>query len=302
MSETTNTRPFVNCKNLKMWKYNEKTGEYSDEPTLDFSDRMTTYTDDVTTNITPLYGDGKHIEDAASEGPGSLSFGLHHITDAERIDLYGEEKVGKAAVSSGKDIAPYFCTAFAAEKRNGMMNLRKYFKTIYQKHEETVTQLSDSGVSYSMPTLKGTYSTNTKLGAKGRKVARLEVDPSTEEGQAIIAAWFTDPTYIGENTMLNTSVIQVNGTTVANGGTIASGDTVTFSGSATGGTAPYTYSFYYRAVGSDTWTTKTENSSTATATQAISVSTNADYEFKIVVKDANGVTLTKTYTVTVEAE
>lgn len=302
MSETTDKRPLVNCKWLHMWKYDEKTGEYSNTPTLDFSDRLTTYTDNVTTNSTPLYGDGKHIEDATSEGPGSLSFGLHHITDAERIDLYGEEKVGKAAVSSGKDIAPYFCTAFAAEKRNGMMNLRKYFKTIYQKHEETVTQLSDSGVTYSMPTLQGTYSANTKLGTNGRKVARLEVDPSTEEGQAIIAAWFTDPTYIGENTMLNTSVIQVNGTTVANGGTITSGDTVTFSGSATGGTAPYTYSFYYRAVGSDTWTTKTENSSTATATQAISVSTNADYEFKIVVKDANGVTLTKTYTVTVEAE
>ena len=75
--------------------------------------------------------------------------------------------------------------------------IRKYFKTIYQKHEETVTQLSDSGVSYSMPTLQGTYSTNTKLGEKGMKVARLEVDPSTEEGAAIYTRWFTDATYIG---------------------------------------------------------------------------------------------------------
>lgn len=197
MSETTNTRPFVNCKNLKMWKYNEKTGEYSNTPTLDFSDRMTTYTDSVTTNSTPLYGDGKHIEDATSEGPGSLSYGLHHITDAERIDLYGETKEGNTAVSTGSDIAPYFCVAHAAEKRNGMVNLRKYFKTIFQKHEESVTQQSDSGVTYSMPTLQGTYSTNTQLGAKGMKAARLEVDPSTPEGAVIYNKWFTDATYIG---------------------------------------------------------------------------------------------------------
>lgn len=296
---TVNKRPFVSCKRTVMWKMiSEEYEAYSPTP-VSFADRLTTYTDGVENNITPLYGDGKHIEDAYSEGNGTLSLGLHHIADDERAQLYGERATSYGAViSTGEETPPYFCVALMAVKQNGMVNLRKYFKVLFSKHEESVSQQESGGVSYSMPTLNGKYSQNTRLGIKS---VRIEVDPRTQEGQEFIENWYASAEFIGGNNFANTSVLKVDNVTVDSGSSISSGDTVTFSGSATGGTSPYTYSFYYRASGSDNWTAKAEDSSTATATQAITVATDTDYEFKIVVKDANGVSLTRYYTLTVEA-
>lgn len=87
--------------------------------------------------------------------------------------------------------------ALMAVKRNGRVNLRKYFKVAFKKHDETVTQQEENGINYSMPTLNGTYVKNTTL---GMKVARREVDPTTTEGAEIIEKWFTQATYIGETT------------------------------------------------------------------------------------------------------
>lgn len=296
---TVNKRPFKNCKRLGMWKMTDEENESYSSTMLSFFDRLTTYTDNVESNSTPLYGDGKHIEDAISEGDGNLQLGVHHIADDERVDLYNETANSSGAViSTGEENPPYFCVALMAEKKNGMVNLRKYMKTAFEKHEESVTQQESGGVSYSMPTLNGKYSQNTRLGIKS---VRIEVDPRTQEGQEFIENWYASAEFIGGNSFANTSVLKVDNVTVDSGSSITSGDTVTFSGSATGGTSPYTYSFYYRASGSDNWTAKAEDSSTATATQAITVVSDTVYEFKIVVKDANGVSLTKYFTLTVEA-
>lgn len=288
---TVNKRPFVNCKRTVMWKMTDEVNEtYSSTP-ISFADRLTTYTDSVESNTTPLYGDGRHLEDDYSEGNGSLSLGLHHIADDERVEIYGEEANSDGAViSTGEEIPPYFCVALMAVKRNGMVNLRKFFKTKFSKHEESVTQQESGGVNYSMPTLSGSYCQNTRL---GYKVVRIEVDPRTVEGAAFIENWYASPEFIGGSGLANNSNLKVSDTVVDSGSTITSGDTVTFNGAASGGTSPYTYSFYYRASGSNEWTAKAEDSSTATATQTITVTTQTAYEFKLVVKDANGVSIAK---------
>lgn len=292
-------KPFVNCKKTKLWKMtNEQTGTYSSTVTIDLEDRLTTYTDNVSVNSTPLYGDGKMQDNAVAEGAGTLQLGVHHIADSERIDLYGEENVNGTSVSTGHNVAPYFCVALMAEKRNGNVNLRKFFKTQFAPHEETVTQQQDNGITYSMPTLQGTYFENT---VTGRKAARVEADPKTAQGQALIANWFSIPEYIGEHTVLNTSAIKVGNTVIPDGGEIASGSTVTFNGSASGGTAPLKYSFYLKAEGSNTWTTVAEDSSTATATQSVSVVSDTVYIFRSVITDGNGVTIAKEQTATVAA-
>ena len=296
---TTNKRPFKNCKMLKMWKMTDEVNEtYAASPTLDFTNRLTTYTDSQTTNSTPLYGDGEHLEDAVAIGEGSLSLGVHHVADEERVDMYGEGTNGSgAAISTGKEIPPYFCVALAAEKRNGMLNLRKYFKTMFQPHEENVTQQESGGITYSMPTLNGTYSKNSRL---GMRAVRVEVDPNTADGYEFIQNWYANAEYIGGSGLVNACTLKKGTTVLNNGDSIAEGE-LTFTGSATGGTTPYKYSFYYRAAGSDSWTTAQEDSTTASTTATIDVATDADYEFKLVVKDANGVTMTKTMTVTITA-
>ena len=296
---TTNKRPFKNCKMLKMWKMTDEVNEtYAASPTLDFANRLTTYTDSTTTNSTPLYGDGEHLEDAVAIGEGSLSIGVHHVADEERVDMYGEgTNSSGAAISTGKEIPPYFCVALAAEKRNGMLNLRKYFKTMFQPHEENVTQQESGGITYSMPTLNGTYSKNSRL---GMRAVRVEVDPNTADGYEFIQNWYANAEYIGGSGLVNACTLKKGTTVLNNGDSIAEGE-LTFTGSATGGTTPYKYSFYYRAAGSDSWTTAQEDSTTASTTATIDVATDADYEFKLVVKDANGVTMTKTMTVTITA-
>ncbi len=296
---TVNKRPFKNCKWLKAWKMTDEENEsYDSSVTLDFSDRLTTYTNSFETNSTPLYGDGKNVENAVSEGLESVSYGVHHVADDERADLYGETVNSSGAViSTGEDIPPYFCVAAAAEKRNGMLNLRKWLKVNFQKHEETVSQQENGGITYSMPTLTGNCAVHSRLGVKS---VRIEVDPKTAEGAEFIENWYANAEYIGGSTMVNTSVIKVDNTEIVSGGTITSGDTVTFAGSATGGEGNYTYSFYYRAAGSDTWTTLAEDTSSDTATQAITVVSATDYEFRLVVRDGNGLALTKLYRATVQ--
>lgn len=238
-NRSRNKRPFKNCKWLKMWKMtNEEEETYSPIP-LDFTKRLTTYSDNVTTNSTPLYGDGEDIEDAISEGPGSLQVGIHHLEDLERVDVYNETaNTDNAVISTGEEIPPYFCVALAAEKRNGMLNLRKFFKVTFAKHEESVNQQESGGISYSMTTLNGTYSKNTRLGIKS---VRVEVDPSSPSGQSFIRNWYNNPEFVGYKVEV-TSDVKVNGVSVS-GRNIEENNTITISALATGGDAPYTYTY-----------------------------------------------------------
>ena len=292
-------KPPINIEKLVMWKMiDEDTEAYG--PPMDFDRRVMSFRDNLATNSTPLYGTGVVVDRATVVNEGTLSYNAHALTSSERVNIYGEKKNSAGAViTTNDDIIPYVASAHATKKRDGKWNLYKYFKAQFPPHEESSEQITQGNITYSTIVLNGTY-----MQSEVHEMMRamlFDVDPKAETGAAIIANWFTDPLYIGSNGMTNTSTIKVGDTVIANGGTVASGSTVTFNGSATGGTSPYTYSFYYRAVGSDTWTAKAEDSSTATATQAITVVSDTDYEFKLVVKDANGITLTRTFTVTVEA-
>lgn len=300
MSNTENTRPFVNCEGLRMWKMiDEKTGTYAATPTLDFSDRLTTYGDSVQTNSTPLYGDGKLIETAVSEGPGTLTHGVHHVTDSERQIIYGEKNVGGTSVSTGHEIAPYFCTALKAVKRDGRVNLRKWFKVAYQKHDENVTQLENNGIQYSLVTLTGTYSENTAI---GMKVARREVDPNTTAGAAFIERWFSEADFIGDSTLVNTSTFTANSSAITDGAELEEGTTVTLSASATGGTTPYSYTFLYKAESDDYWTAIAQNTATATQTFTLpDVAEDTPCKLCISVKDSAGAERASIVSITVTA-
>lgn len=302
---TVNKRPFVNCKRTVMWKMiSEEYEAYSPTP-VSFADRLTTYTDGVENNITPLYGDGKHIEDAYSEGNGTLSLGLHHIADDERAQLYGERVTSDGAViSTGEETPPYFCVALMAVKQNGRVNLRKYFKVMFSKHEESVSQQESGGVNYSMPTLSGTYSQNVRLGMKS---VRIEVDPNTADGAAFIENWYSNPNFIGDNTEseldVNQSFFTLNGddSEIDPGDNINSGSTIYFHAIASGGAAPYTYQYgvnlHSASAASRVYTSSTEPS----FGQMVAVAADAEYDLEIKVTDANHQTSALTLSATLKA-
>lgn len=195
MTRINNKRPFYNCRRLTMWKMTDEEAETYSETAHSFEKRLTTYSDSTATNSTDLYGDGELVETAVAEGAGTLSVGIHHLTLDERVQLYNETDKNGAVISSGREVPSYMCVALIAAKRGTVVELRKWMKVVFSKHEESVTQQESSGVNYSMPTLNGTYSENTTLGIKA---ARAEVDSGTAEGKAFIENWFNTASFVGQ--------------------------------------------------------------------------------------------------------
>ncbi len=85
---------------------------------------------------------------------------------------------------------------------------------------------------------------------------------------------------------------------LANQSTVSVSDKVTLKAKATGGTAPYTYAYYYKAAGETKWTKIGTEFGTA-ATASFTPQTGTSYTFKIVVKDADETTAAKTFKVKV---
>ena len=98
--------------------------------------------------------------------------------------------------------------------------------------------------------------------------------------------------------------VKVTADTLTNNSTVSAtlinkGDSVTLKASATGGTAPYTYAYYYKKAASTAWTTaKTWSSSTSVSIKPAAATT---YDVCIKVKDANGTISKKYFTVKVTA-
>ncbi len=82
--------------------------------------------------------------------------------------------------------------------------------------------------------------------------------------------------------------------------TVYAGTKVTMNGSASGGTSPYTYAFYYKRATNTKWVTLgTEFSSASTA--SLTPGSAAVFDVKIAVRDSKGETAEKSFTLTVKA-
>ena len=76
------------------------------------------------------------------------------------------------------------------------------------------------------------------------------------------------------------------------------GSSVKVTGSATGGTAPYKYSYYYKKSTSSSWTVKAENTTSTSVT--ITPGAAVSYDIKIIVTDSNATVADIIYTVNVQ--
>lgn len=187
-------KPPINVKRLTMWQMTDEENETYGEAHA-YTGRLMSYRDSITSNSTKLYGDGELADVAQRVTEGTLEIGVHELSDEERTDVYGETVVNGATVTSVSDNAPYQCVAIMLERKDGTVNLKKWFKTTFAPHEENVTQLENNGVTYATPTLKGTYIPNKD----GRFRAVLSGLDTTKD-EAIIEKWFTQADYIGEET------------------------------------------------------------------------------------------------------
>ncbi len=90
-----------------------------------------------------------------------------------------------------------------------------------------------------------------------------------------------------------------NNSTVASSSIIL-GNSITVKGAASGGTAPYTYSYYFKKASSTSWTAKAKD--TTSTSVSIKPGSAVTYNIKVVVKDSKGKTATKTMNVVVAAK
>ena len=104
------------------------------------------------------------------------------------------------------------------------------------------------------------------------------------------------------NSRTKTKTFTINVTSLANKSEVSTtaltlGKTLTITGAATGGTAPYTYAYYYKRSTASSWTTIKTDSETAT-TASLKPLAAVNYDVKVDVKDSVGTVKTKTFTVT----
>lgn len=291
-----NRKPPINVTKFCYWPMlDEETNTFG--AARDFGKTLMNYRDSQNTASARLSGCGTVVDSATKIKDGALTYGVHSLNAEDRGYFFGETVSGNVSVTKGTETIPFVACAHAEERRNGHWNLYKYFKAQFNPNEIGTEQVTDGSMTFSTTTLTGTYVRNDDMDMM--RAMYLDVDPSTESGAAIIANWFTDVAYVGGTGMVNTSTVKKGTTVINNGDSAAEGDDFTFNGSVTGGTSPYTYSFYYKAAGSDSWTAKQEDSATATASLTLSVASDTEYCFKLVAKDANGITLTRTVTATI---
>lgn len=290
----------VNARGLVMWPIiNEDTEQCG--AVVVFGERLKNIGDQLQSNTQSAASDGVVVETYTGTGTGNLALGMSDLLPSEETLIYGRTVSGESVVvTTGKEKTPCVRTAFITDRSDGKVNLYKYFKVKYAPYERATQQVNESGqATFTSITVNGTYFQSQSSVLEGLKAEARGVDPATEAGAAFIANWVTNPDFIGGNAMMNTSTISVDGTTVLSGATGTVGDATIITGAASGGTAPYSYSYYYKKRGSNVWQPRGEG--VTAAMNAVMPGTVGIYDFKCIAKDANDVAIEKTWEINYEA-
>lgn len=150
------------------------------------------------------------------------------------------------------------------------------YAVLYKKKTDTTWVTKQNFTSNATVTVKPSNATEYDLCVKVK-----------DDSGTIVKKYFT---FHVIDSIKNTSTVNVD--------SISLGGTVTMKGSATGGTAPYTYAFYYKKSSASSWVEKqkysTNNTVSIKPTQAV------DYDICIKAMDADGVVDKKYFKVTVK--
>lgn len=290
-------KPIYNCERLVIWPMTDEENEVYGDPIV-LTRRLMSYDDNTDSSTTDLFGDGIIVDSDVDEGKGTLALGIHGLSDEEEAMINGIRMQDGTLVETGEEVPPYCCVALLARRGKNIVTLRKWPKVRFAKHQETVQQKQGSK-TFSTPTLNGTFVYCERLHAKR---LRKTVDLSTAEGAAFMEGWFGSPEFISADELVNTSYLTYQGESEAISGAVHEGNVI-INGAATGGTAPYTYSYYYQVLDGGVWSSYTAaGENITTASTAVSVDAGLTYRLKAVVKDNIGQELSKTFKFTAVTE
>lgn len=150
---------------------------------------------------------------------------------------------------------------------------------------ETLTFSSTGTLSTYLPA--GTYKIKAKTAPKNHTTTASTVSVTVQNNKSCsisASSLFKEKTAV----LKNNSTISATSVTL--------GSTVKMTASASGGTGPYTYAFYYKKSSSKNWTVIGAEFGTATSA-TFKPGTINQYDAKVVIKDKQGATATKIFTV-----
>ncbi len=135
---------------------------------------------------------------------------------------------------------------------------------------------------------KQNFTTNTTVTVKPSKVAVYDLCVKVKDANGtVVKKFFTFNTIEG-----------VQNTSTVNATSIKLGETITMTGSAKGGTSPYTYAFYYKKASEANWVEKQKFA--VNNTVSIQPNKAVNYDICIKVQDKNGIVEKNYFTVTVK--
>lgn len=187
-----------NIKRLVMWVYDEDEETYGSP--ISFDGTVMSYKDSISSNSTDLYGCGDLIDIATVKNRGTLEIGVSFDFRGEnRKNIFGEIFKNNVNITTSNDVTPIVAVAAMTTTSTGKINLRKWFKSIFNPNDENVQQI-ESSATFATATITGTYFPD----GSGRMRARMDHLDATNDKE-LIEKWFTDATYIGEEAAVENS-------------------------------------------------------------------------------------------------
>lgn len=200
MPETTsnkNKTP-INCRNFTVWEMTDEDAETYSSTAHSMAGKMMNFSDTLTTNTTPLNGDGVVTQVAYGTGTGQLTVGIHNLTDAERHIFYSETlNSAGVAITTGKETPPSLAVALVTDCTSDgkIVNLYKWFNVRFAPHETSVSQIENGQITFSTTQIQGTYTRNSTLNMMRAQISH--VDTSTTEGKTLMNTWLSQADYVG---------------------------------------------------------------------------------------------------------
>ncbi len=216
-----------------------------------------------------------------AEGDGWYSY---EVEDTESAQVIMNNNGGGAQDPAGTSTPGYDASGEVWIK-NGTVSTGGKVKVIYQ---------TTSGTILGTETLTGIADGTTTYTTTAKTFSGYTLRSTPDNATGVYTSSTITVTYLytsdAPEELVNTSSISSE--------SIKAGGTVTVNGSATGGTAPYTYAVYYKLSSASSYTTAQNYSSSAS--KSISLSTAGTYVVLSKVKDSDGNIAQKQFTVVVD--
>ena len=240
----------------------------------------------------------KEIGDYAFWGCAALTFaeiGWGTFGACPNLTVYGEAD-GNVQAYCGEFDVPF--------EAAGFRNLSSLSKTTVPKLTAITvygrSMLGTGNTTYAFYYKKTTSSAWTSVGQKYAGTTEVTIIPNMEaEYRVMVKA--KDETGKILTTLMTFTATRPSDTDLVNASTLSAttvkkGETVTIRGSVTGGTAPYTYAFYYKKSSGKAFTAMSEPYY-GTTTASFKPAYATEYTVRILVKDAAGTVAVKEYKV-----